>query len=224
MPNEQPHWMLLTVLGAVLGYLLPLTVAVLAFTYRKLFHRAEIEGTWHEVHFTYEDGVELLSREAWHISKGLRHKLTLRMHPKGKPERLYVGRINLERDHLLAHYSAKLHHETVVARFHFPATPRGQILCGIWMSFDHDGKITAGVSVLSETELGDDEAREAIKVASTNRLHQRVLQITGRPRVPSAKNAPALEMKPTTQRALVEASAPAALNDSQAAQERVDAP
>jgi hypothetical protein len=102
------------------------------------------------------------------------------MHPTGHAKRLYTGHIVMERDHMLAKYSARFHQETVVARFHFPATPLGQVISGIWMSFDHDGKVTAGVNVLAERELTDDEAKVAIRMASACRSTQRILQITGR--------------------------------------------
>lgn len=190
MPLDQdPNWLISALIGAVFGYLLPLLPASLRYLVGK-FRRSQLEGLWHQCNYTFSDGRQILCREEWKIARGFLHPYALKVSGLPGDGRRYRGQITHERNHLIAIYQASTHTETVYARFHFPATPEGQVVPGIWLSFDHDGCVTAGVQVLSQTKLTDAECLQAIRQCSKMITEVAVLQIAGlRFKGPNAKKS-----------------------------------
>jgi hypothetical protein len=67
---NEPNWAILTLLGAIIGYIIPYPIKFFFFIIRR-FQREILEGTWHKYHITIHNGTPRIEGGLWNIQKGL---------------------------------------------------------------------------------------------------------------------------------------------------------
>jgi hypothetical protein len=166
---SEPNWIIVTVIGAVLGALAASYGSAVLWPVRRL-RRHPLEGTWHEWHYTFADGREQLRRGELTIRRGALKPFVIKA--RGSMPDLagtsatklrYTGDLTVESHSiLLSLHSADDPTETLVFRFKARVTFATQVMAGIWMCFDFDLHTAAGASIISRHELTEEEATRLI--------------------------------------------------------------
>jgi hypothetical protein len=168
--SQEPNWVVTAVVGGVLGAgaarlgLLP---------WQFLRHRLTAHpllGLWHEAHWTFLHGRQVLGRGEIRLTRGVR--TPVRVHVVSRPVGAtstdtlsYRGEIRAEKGHHVLVLTGS-HDETLIMRLLAHLPTHDAVLPGVWMSQDHDSRPASGVLVLSRTELPDEEARDHLRKAS----------------------------------------------------------
>jgi hypothetical protein len=164
--SHEPNWLIVTLLGALLGAVVG-SVSIPAGRLRARKRHRVLVGTWHECHFTLRHGQVILGRATVIIEPSLRAGLRAvvdqqETHPDGMVTDLsYTGQVRRE-GHLVLALTGRSHDETLVLRYleHLPSNTAPMV--GLWSSQDHDCLPASGVSALSRTKLTDEQARQLL--------------------------------------------------------------
>lgn len=65
---DQPHWFIVAIIGAFIGFAFNY-VPNLFFYIVKFSRRDNMEGIWHEYHWSYVNGDPKIKKEKWIIKK-----------------------------------------------------------------------------------------------------------------------------------------------------------
>lgn len=166
--TAEPNWIIVTVIGAVLGAIVARYGAVILWPVRRL-KRHPIEGLWHSWHYTFHnDGEQLRSGEI-RIRRGVLRPLIITANATSangqtmSPARSeYDGRIKVEANTILLILNAKNHDETVTMRFASRVSFDMSELHGLWMSYDFDLRPAAGIEILTRRRIEKHEALDLI--------------------------------------------------------------
>lgn len=166
--TAEPNWIVVTVIGAILGAIVARYGAVILWPVRRL-KQHPIEGLWHSWHYTFHnDGEQLRSGEIM-IRRGVLRPLVITANATTangqtvSPTRSeYNGRIKVEANTILLILSAKNHDETVTMRFASRVSFDMSELHGLWMSYDFDLRPAAGIEILTRTRIREEAALELI--------------------------------------------------------------
>lgn len=155
-----PHWLLVAIIGAVIGLLLPYCGRTVVWVLRR-FKEFHLEGEWYEYHLTYVGGNPVLRGERWHIGKGFFAKLSVDANSTSPDGGLrYKGTIVEERSTIVVKFKAISHTEQVACRLTSPIPSHDRTLLGFWLALDFDGRIAVGPEVLTRDQLSPDSVRE----------------------------------------------------------------
>ena len=171
--SSDPHWLIIAVVGAGIGFLLRYIVYVPRFIWQYR-HREPLEGKWLEYHTTFVGGKQIITEGVWTVRKGFLHKLTVRFQHKTGGTLKYKGFIYEERGHAIAVLKSTSHRkETVYYRFVNPIGSEHSIP-GLWLSIDRGGMICSGSAILSREPIMEEEVIQEFK-----RLIDRSAKIPG---------------------------------------------
>ncbi|WP_062442306.1 hypothetical protein [Herbidospora daliensis] len=177
--ENEPNWVVVTFIGAVIGA----TVQRWAPAGRLLFDRGRrrpMLGAWHECHYTFDSGREVIGRGHVVIRRGVRHRLIVTIRDERRQTLgpgagfEYEGQLT-EEDHLLVVATEVLHRHTLVVRYLNPLVSKPEPVVGIWLVEDHDKNPAAGVSLLTRNRLTDEDA--AAMLRSHSAAGRRALRI-----------------------------------------------
>jgi|SRR5882724_1651074 len=149
---NEPHWLVVAVIGAILGLLLPYMMYLLRFLWR--YRKSDrLEKSWFEYHATFTEGRAIIVGGTWHIKKGFRHRLVVTFQHEKDDGLKYKGVLHKERGHILAVLaSISDDEETLYYRFVTPVGSQSTVP-GLWLSYDRDGRVCAGSAILSQEPL-----------------------------------------------------------------------
>lgn len=160
LAGEQPNWIIVTIVGAVLGALLTEFGAIVAYPVRRL-RRDALEGTWHQFNYTQRNGRPFLNKATLEIDKSLLGGLKGTMTDQSG-ELLYTGRVRREAGHVVAELKAASHEETLTLRFIGTIVTKDAFMPGVWMAYDRDSYPAAGAALLSRNDADLEKARQVI--------------------------------------------------------------
>jgi hypothetical protein len=166
--TAEPNWIIVTIIGAVLGAIVARYGAAILWPIRRL-KRHPIEGLWHSWHYTFHnDGEQLRSGEI-RIRRGVLRPLVITANATsasgqklGSTRSEYNGQIKVEANTIFLTLSAKNHDETVTMRFASRVSFDMPELHGLWMSYDFDLHPAAGIEILTRTRISEESALELI--------------------------------------------------------------
>jgi len=153
----QPNWIVISLIGALAGYLLPYLVKAVLYAVRR-FRRARIEGKWYVYHITKDtNGKFKVEPDVFKIRKGFLSEFVVNSY---KDEtRRSNGRLSFERNYWLIALKNIEHKEQVSIRLLNPIpTKDDDPTWGLWLGIDFQGNMIAGPVAISRKELSEDEA------------------------------------------------------------------
>jgi hypothetical protein len=146
--------------GALIGFTLPHLVRAVAYFIRRL-RRARIEGKWFVYHPSHKASKPQMIPSTWYITKGFTSLFAIREDRKegsGATISGYAkGQIHIESNCLLIKLHTTQHEEEVSMRLFNPISTADEILWGLYLSLDFQGKPTAGPIVVSRSELSEED-------------------------------------------------------------------
>ncbi len=155
MQNE-PHWLIVALIGAMLGLLLPYLARVPRFVWR-LRTTEPLEGEWFEYHTTFVGQKQRTSSGVWTVRKGFFNRLVVEFQHETGGTLAYKGYLFEERGHVVVVLKSASHAtETVYYRFIDPIASERPIP-GLWLSFDREGSICSGAAILSHKSMEESE-------------------------------------------------------------------
>jgi hypothetical protein len=154
----EPNWIVVSVVGAVLGAVVARFGGVLTFPFRRT---KEPVGVWNVYHHTFRQGSLQLVWERMTISKaplgGLKVVVKDPMDPDSQ---IYRGSVAVEGGAIVVITMRGSRgfgtNGLVSIRLQSRLPPDHRVMYGMWLAYDHDGCITAGTVVISRDELGED--------------------------------------------------------------------
>lgn len=182
----EPNWIIVTLIGALIGAILSQYWTILFYPLRLLKHDPLL-GDWYDYHFTFVHGRKYLAESTAVIKRGLLTSRSIRMqdqdlirYSEGPEHDLrdglsYKGVVLVEGPHLLIKLHATTHKEFLVFRLLNRLPSNASIIPGVWMSFDHELNPTAGIMMFSRKKLDRNEA--ATLLVEIARLERGALQV-----------------------------------------------
>lgn len=157
--STEPHWLIVSIIGAMIGFILPYAKKAIVVLLR-YFTDYHIEGAWYEYHWSLIDNNPELKREHWKVKKGIFERLKVVAKSIPSEKLVYKGKIYQERNHLIAIFKATTHTEEVFCRLSNPVPTNDNIITGLWLALDYNRKIISGSLVLSRDELTEEEVQK----------------------------------------------------------------
>ncbi|MEW6096148.1 MAG: hypothetical protein AB1567_06445 [bacterium] len=155
---EWSNWLLPTIAGAVIGYILPYLIRFVTFVVTFPFRKKLLEGMWHTYHFTRMHGETILRYEQWIIKRNLMNKLELTTYDPNNPNLKYKGTIEVEKNYLIITLRGIKHKERTHLRL-FDIIPTGQDrIIGLFMGVDFNNYPLSAMCLVSRNELTNEEA------------------------------------------------------------------
>jgi hypothetical protein len=164
--ETEPNWLVVSVVGAMLGALFAKFGSLLTYPFRSAMPAA---GTWFSYHYTFQDGQPTLHEDTIVIRKaplgGSRVKITPSF-AEGQhiSKDAYRGVVICEGTHLLLHARAVLsgNPTTLSIRLASRIPPNDRMMIGLWLSYDHDGRPASGVVAMNREAMSPNEASEVL--------------------------------------------------------------
>lgn len=164
--THPPPWYILLFLGAIVGAVVGLIVrhipSCIYFAKRYVYDRSGILGAWHAYHLSFREGKLFTVHSIVTIKTGFKSRYVISISQSIDSELKYKGTLGVEKNHLVVSCKSVCHCESVSIRFPDPIGIKCQKLYGLWLAYDHDGRITSGAIVLSRDNLSAVEQRKAL--------------------------------------------------------------
>lgn len=142
-------------LGAVAGCVLPYIAKVFLFIIKR--HSTEpIHGCWSQYLFWTVNGKVVCAKMMKTIKKGILSEYSIKSSDSAD---IYIGSGYIENGHLCTKMKLKSGGEdTTYGRYNLTALRNRDVVCGLWLSYDADGKVSCGATFLSKNDsLSQDE-------------------------------------------------------------------
>jgi hypothetical protein len=152
---NQPDWVIVTVIGAFIGFPFPYGMKLLQFVIRR-FQRDFVEGQWHVYHVSSQNGEVQAVYSTWTIKKGVFSKFVVHDNRKNLP-RGYRGILLSERNFWLIRLNAIQHQEEVLIRLHSPIATQDAITWGLYLGLDFEGNASSGPVMISRKQIPTDD-------------------------------------------------------------------
>lgn len=169
------NWILTTIIGAVVGWLLPYLVRTAVFIVRR-FRRGIFDGKWCVYRVTNQDGKLKIEPSTWDIRKGFSSKFVVRETREGLETPIYKGSLFFERNFWLVRLSGVGHEEEILIRLFSPIPAENTSTWGLYLGIDFEGKPAAGPIMISREELPTASASELLQ--EKTRVHSRMRLLT----------------------------------------------
>jgi len=150
----EPNWIIITLLGAIVGYLFPYLIKFLLLITRR-FQREIAEGIWHGYHIANREGTPQIEHYLWNIRKGLLSEYVITETRPPLKGVMYQGTLSFERNFWLIKLHALKHKEEVSIRLFSPITTAHEKTWGLYLGLDFQGRSAAGPIVISQEEMPD---------------------------------------------------------------------
>ena len=151
----EPNWIIVATFGAILGYLIPYIARLPIFLFRYL-KNDDLHGSWYEYFLCMNQSGTVIYQYTFTIKIGINHKYLI----IAKDEKMtYKGYGFIEHNNLIIKlvYDDKISKETSWLRFILPTVTNRNTMLGLWLSYDFNNNISSGISILSRTQLSQDE-------------------------------------------------------------------
>jgi hypothetical protein len=163
---NEPNWIIVSVVGAILGALVSKYGGIVSYPFRR---RPAIRGEWYCYHFDFRDGRLELIEEQLVIRKGATSGIKVKLTPVAGDSTLsdqyeYRGDAEFDERHLLINMRGVTHSnkELISVRLQPRIPPNHVTMFGLWLSYDHDHLPAAGMIMLSRDRKEADEAGRAM--------------------------------------------------------------
>jgi hypothetical protein len=156
--GQQPPWIVVALVGAVIGLLLPGLLRVPLWALG-LFRRHPLQGVWHHFWYNFDTDEPRLKHEQWRVKRGFRGPLRVKTRSTVAGEPRYSGYIEFENEFALVHLKARGHNEQVHHRHPLPVPGADRILVGMVIAQDYGGLSSAHASVLARRELTEAQVK-----------------------------------------------------------------
>jgi hypothetical protein len=172
-PMQQPNWIIVIIIGAVVGAVVSQYWTVIFYP-AKLLRTDSLSGDWYDYHFTFVHGKRYLAESIVRIRRGKLTDRSVRVQDQDlvrysggidtdrKDGLAYKGTTYIEGPHLIVKLHAISHRELLVFRLVNRLPSNASIIPGVWMSFDHELNPTAGVMVLSRERMTSSDATDVL--------------------------------------------------------------
>lgn len=151
---QEPNWIVLTIIGTVIGYLFPYIVSGISFIWRLLFAKHYLTGQWNNYYQIWENNLPALKHEKWKVETGFNSRLKVSISTTLTDGALsYTGELIEERGHLVAILRAAEYEERAFNRYPIPVPGNASTVVGLYLGVDFNGRATVGTTVLSRVEL-----------------------------------------------------------------------
>lgn len=183
---HEPNWIVVTLIGAVIGAIASQYWSIIFYPLRLLKHDP-LMGGWYDYHFTFVHGRRYLAESIVSIRRGLLVGRSIRMQDQDlirysegldrdrKDGLTYRGLVSVEGPHLLIRMHATSHNELLVFRLINRLPSNASVIPGVWMSFDHELNPTAGIMILSRQQMEPTAATNLLLEIA--RVERGVLQV-----------------------------------------------
>ena len=166
---EEPHWIVIVLIGAVLGYVLPYIIKGIIFAYKR-FSKTFICGEWvYHMSINVEGTVKWI-RGSLKIRRGfLCEYSSTAVYFDAK----YKGKGNIENNNFCIKYVriSDIQKFSSYHRYELSSIEKRKTeLYGFWLSTDSDKKISSGAIILLRKEISDIDLDKKVKnIYKTNK-------------------------------------------------------
>lgn len=151
----EPNWLLVCLVSAFFGMLLPLLIGAFRYLFRRIVGSA-YNGVWHHYYFNYDQydlsGSPKLHHERLKITSGFRSKLKVVSVHLDK-DLTYSGTVTTKKGMFLLRMHCRKNDEHVFEMFRVPTMVSSTILVGLALAEDFDGRPAAAPVLLAKNEL-----------------------------------------------------------------------
>lgn len=151
-----------TIIGALIGYLLPYLFKFIRYCFLR-FRKNRIIGNWYIYERTVKENKKLKTSGYCSITFGILSRFKIKMTNNNL---VYIGTANVEDNHLYMTVTNKndnqIRKETCFQRYDFSYGDYDKMY-GLWVSNNYDGHTCCGVSILSKVQLTEDEVDELLE-------------------------------------------------------------
>jgi hypothetical protein len=160
----EPHWLVVALVGAILGFLIPhIWLYLTLFIQSRKKH--PLEGTWYGYYFIFQNKQVVLRSERLEIKKGIqvsKVKLVLTGQSYETQTQSYTGEVWEEAGWLLIHMRPQTHQESILMRFKNPILGGDPIKYGLWSAIDFDTRPAVGPMILSRIQFSKEDAKKEL--------------------------------------------------------------
>jgi hypothetical protein len=159
---DEPHWLIVSIIGAMLGFLMPYIWKILVFGIRRL-SRHHLEGLWYGYYFIIENEAPKLGSETLKIQKGIFHSFVVEgesLNGAISIQQKYKGIVDEERNFLIIQMKPTKHDEHIFIRLKLPIPGNDKFMYGLWSAIDFDGNAAVGPMIMSRKELSKAELEQ----------------------------------------------------------------
>jgi len=158
---QEPNWMVRTLAGFLLGYFFTYILKGINYLWRQFFTKNYLTGQWHGYYNVWENNKPVLKQEKWMVSFGFNSKLKVNVNTGTNLS--FKGELIEEKGQLIIILKAKDFNERVFCRYPIPIPGNDSTVVGLYLGVDFNGHATSGVTILSRTELQEDEIPALVK-------------------------------------------------------------
>ena len=151
MNINNPHWLVVAFIGALIGCFLPIVLNLFR-SIPRFFRRDAIVGDWYEYHYNFLNGTEKLYTGVINIRRGILKPFKAKYDAQDAGFK-YKGYGWREGDHLIFQFRCKNHSESPVFRLPSTVLSNNTHIPGIWLAFDQNKRVAAGIILLSKEEI-----------------------------------------------------------------------
>ena len=148
---SEPNWFIQIVIGSLLALLAPYCWRICKLFFFH-FQKNYLLRDWYCYHYSYKKNEPIYLKSVWKIRRAVRSDFKVKI-TVGDNLLHYVGHLKFEENHVLIKASSSEHKETLIFRIEYKIQSNSDILYGIGLSFDHDGKIISSAMILSKKKL-----------------------------------------------------------------------
>ncbi len=159
--GERPHWIIVLIIGTFIGLSIKKSSELSQYFLRHL-KKHRISGHWFHYYTNYKDGDIIFSEEELSISPGMKTSLSFVTFHDNPHHSKYSGTIIFEKNFAILVSSADRDEENIYQRFLLPPSGNDDLLIGLTLAHDYNGKASVNPSILSRKRLNQDKFNSLI--------------------------------------------------------------
>ncbi len=161
LSNPNPHWVYPTVIGAIIGALLPYISFLARFAINHFRHHFLL-GDWHSYFYSIEKGKVVFKDDSWSVRRGVRSQYVISTSSSSGVFHNYKGTFSELAGVLYVSLIGAQHGTRVELVFPFVSPPSERRLIGLGLTLDYDSKAVACCCVISASPLTEKQIYELV--------------------------------------------------------------
>ena len=153
--GEKPHWIIVLIIGTFIGLSIKKASELSQYFFRH-FKKNRISGHWFHYYSNYKDQEIMFSEEELSISPGMKTPLSFVTFHDNPQHSKYSGIIKFEKNFVILVSSADRDEENIYQRFLLPPSGNDDLLIGLTLAHDYNGRASVNPSILSRKKLNQD--------------------------------------------------------------------
>lgn len=149
----QPNWLLQSILGAIIGILLPYLFRLIKNLYYFFSKESFWVGKWFVYHWSFYDEEPRLFKSTAEIKKAFLHRYSVKV-TQSETNLVYSGTCRMGDNEMVMKFYSKNHEENFIIKFEKVIASKEKMY-GLWLSIDHDRHIASGVQLFTRKALTD---------------------------------------------------------------------